>query len=331
MKPQSPEAAAAQLAAMTGQQPPQGAQPPQPPQPQQAAPAPPPPAPEKPTLDSKAEGESGEGPVSFMFKVGDDEISMTPEQASGMYSRYNQLLEQTADARPFMEFGKQLMSRLPPGTDPAQAVRSLVTALTKNPQMGQQAQQQSPQGAPPQQTSNEDISERLKKWETENATQLPPGYTDMLGTMQGFQNQFQTMQGMMQQLLAATAGQTDATRAGAVQNVQDATRNQKDRIMNNMGKVQQAMKLSDEDFQPFLQFATQRGYSLPEFIDIQLLAQVAGDYKRAKDEPRMKLLEEVSNRRKAYTEEPSGTPGGASPSGQQGPDLLANMLKSKGL
>lgn len=344
MQPQNPQEAAQTLAAMTGQQPPgpPGQQPPGPPgqpgpQAQPPTPPPPPPAPEQPTLDAKPEGDTGDDAVLYSFKVGDEEVSLTPEQTAGMYERYGKMLNESSQMKPFMKFGEQLMSKLPPGTDPNQAVQSLVTALTKNPQMGQQAPQQNPQSQPPQQAgSNADISEQLKRWETENATQLPPGYTDMLSSMQGVQGQFGQVQQMLQQVLAATAGQTDATRAGAVQNVQDATRNQKGLIKNNLDRVQSAMQMSDADLEPFLQFAQQRGYSIPEFADIELLANVVGDFKRAKDEPKMKLLETVANRRKAYTEEPAGTPGaapGAAPGGPPGSDAsaLENMLRAKGL
>jgi len=337
MKPQNPEAQAATLAAMTGMAPPNAPQQ-QPPAPQQQAappPPPPPPQPEPPSNESLAPQDAKGDAVTYMVKVGDEEIAMTPEQASGMYQRYNELLGETSQYAPFMKFGKELMSRMPAGTDPSQAVQSMVAALTKNPRMGQPQQpQQQPQGMPAQQTSNQDIHEQLKKWETENATQLPPGYTDMLGLVQGVGGQFQQMQQMMQQLLASTAGQNDATRAGAVQNVRDATDNQKQRLKNNFDRVQQHLGMADQDLEPFLQFAQERGYSIPEFVSIDLLAKVASDFKRAKDEPKMRLLEQVANRRQAYTEEPTGTPNarqsGAPPT--KNPNAaLENMLKAKGL
>ena len=333
--PESPEQQAAAIAAMTGQMPPgapQGQPQAMPPGlPQQTPQQPPdaPPTPMEQATQSGAPMNEGdrmrEDPKTFKVKFGDDdERELTEGQITGTFSRYADLNYKHAQLKPFYDMGEALMSRVPPGTNPAQVAGALITALTKDPQMGRRdGPPQAPPGGPT--ASNDDISTALESWEKENASTLPPGYREMLGQLGQYGQALGNMQTMMQQLLSRTAGVADAARASAQDSQQVMAQAREQQIDNNIAEAMRALEMPPERARDMLSHAYSMGYTRADFLDPMVTRKLATTFRNALMAPEAERLKGIHERRQAYTGTMTGAPGNQ---GMQGPQQAAPGMEA---
>ena len=102
-------------------------------------------------------------------------------------------------------------------------------------------------------------------------------------------------------------------------------------VSNNLTQAfaQNGLQTDPETRADFRMFAAQRGYDFPDFMDPQMAATVAADYKANKDAPEVARLREMAKKRQAFTGQVEGAPGaagaGVAPAGDP---MLANMISS---
>tara|TARA_Y100001938_G_scaffold149427_1_gene236182 strand:- start:1706 stop:2734 length:1029 start_codon:yes stop_codon:yes gene_type:complete len=268
--------------------------------------------------------------IIYEVDMGDgNKRNLTPQQISSTFNRYAALNHEHAKTKPIMDVIKNYMRANPnvSAKQVAENLQNLAKADEKNPTMGNTDGKKS--------TSPEDMEASLKKWEEDNAAQLPPGYKEMMMSngdgMSNIQSQLAQTQKMLQQVLANSAGVADAARVGmeGAQNQQIAA--VKQQIANNIDKVQQAIGLPDSAANDFMVFAGERGYTLEDFVDPQLTIKVMQDFKNNMNSPEMERMKAMAQRRQAYTgslgSTPSATPSpeGENPQGESTFDKLANQ------
>jgi hypothetical protein len=290
------------------QQPPQGA---------------PPPAPKTAEEQASEQGaptteaqQMAADPIMYEVAFGDQKRKLTPEQIASTFERYSALNHRHAMLAPINSVVEKIMSDNP-NMNPqqlAEAMQAAYAANASNPQMGQQQQAQPPQGMQPQ--GNEDISAQLARWEEENAVTLPPGYKEQLiggnQSMQQMQQQLMQTQQMLQMVLAQSQGVADAAKQG-VTNAQGQQVNAiKQSIANNVDRAQASLRLPDDAANDFMTFATERGYTMEDFVDPQLTLKVMTDFRNNMHSPEMERLRQIAQRRQAIT----GSLGSAPSSGQ---------------
>lgn len=284
----------------------------------------------------KTEGDNqAENPITYAIKVGDEERHLSPQQISASMERYASLNHEHAQLKPIIALAKQLQER---GISPQQLAQGVAQHLTKaaekNPTMGNTNNQKpdvAGQNNPPKQ-GDADI---FAKWEEENAASLPPGYQDLFSNLKSMSEQNKQMMQMMSRALAAQQGIADTSRT-AVQNTNKTRADLfKERVGQNLDAVQRHLQLPDDDAEPFMQFAAERGYVHEDFVDPQLVLKVMTDYKNLKGQPEMERIMGIAQKRQAYTGSLGPTPAGGTPAPTGGEsqsrlDRMADVaLKSK--
>lgn len=198
------------------------------------------------------------------------------------------------------------------GDDIAQFLGAAAQAYVKNPQMGQQRDptpDQQGQSVRPNNNVQDALENQIKRWEEENAVELPPMYRDGLITIQQLQAENQQMKQLMQQFMATTQGiNQDAARAAmdAEEQSRDAYRTT---AANNLDYYQQKYQLPNEEENDFFNFAFERGYTMEDFIDADLTDKIMGDYAAVRQTPEMDRLRAMAERRQAYTGAAQSSPG----------------------
>jgi hypothetical protein len=255
-------------------------------------------------------------PIMYEIAFGDQKRKLTPEQISSTFQRYSALNHRNAMLAPVHSVIEKIMTDNP-NMNPqqlAEAMQAAYAANASNPQMGQQQQAQPPQGMQPQ--GNEDISAQLARWEEENAVSLPPGYKEQLiggnQSMQQMQQQLMQTQQMLQMVLAQSQGVADAAKQGVGQAQGQQVNAIKQSIANNVDRAQAALRLPDDAANDFMTFATERGYTMEDFVDPQLTIKVMTDFRNNMNSPEMERLRQIAQRRQAYT----GSLGSAPSAGQ---------------
>lgn len=299
--------------------------------PNAAPPAAQPPAPAAPAKDSAQDKAAASGspetegdkqnadPVIYDIKVGDKTRKMTPQQISDTLGRYAEINYLHSQTKPHLEAMGGLMKEagIKDPKEFASHMKALMQANQKNPQMGNtEGDVSGDNKTSDKPRSADDISAQLSKWEEDNAASLPPGYKEMMqgsGQVGQIAQQMQQMQQMLRAVLAQSAGTADASRA-AMQDAQSQKGQAIQRqIANNIDRVQQHLGLPDDKANDFMVFAAERGYTLEDFLDIQLAAKVMGDFKNNMDSPEMERMRQIAQRRQAFTGSMGATPsaGGA--------------------
>lgn len=278
------------------------------------------------------------------------EREMTPQQIASTMQRYGDLNFQHAQYKPILAAVAKI-AQANPGMSREQLmekISSLNEAGQKNPTLGDGPKsgadrgQPTSQGGQPNTPSNEDLSTMLSTWEEENAATLPPGYKDMISQgpqqLAEMRNQMAQMQQMMQQVLGAAAGQTDAAKASVQQAQGQKISAVKQQIGNNLDRVQAALKIPDTRANDFMTFAAERGYTLEDFIDPQLTVKVMSDFKNEMDSPEMSRMREIAQRRQAFTgsmgsspSAPGGPAAQPSEAGSTFDELASTVMGRKGL
>lgn len=320
------------------------AQPGQPAQPPAAQP------PQRETAEGQAQAKAApqteatqmrEAPVIFELpgKEGKPGRKLTATQVEGVLDRYSSLNYKHAQLKPIIDLAEQLMARNPNMTpaDLADAVVSMAQAQQHSPVMGKGAREQvaQQQGLPPGTQRSNAIAlddEALKRWETENAAQLPPGYREMMTQMQQLMPAIQQQGGLLQQLLAQSAGVADAARQ-TTQNAQEqAMMAMRRTIGNNLDRAQQALGLPTEAAQDFMTWSGERGYTLEDFSDGQLTYKVMRDFRNDLMSGEVDRLRGIQSKRQAYTGTVGGTPGAGGAQGAPQPtefEAFANRQIAK--
>lgn len=275
-----------------------------------------------PQKDSAADKATSQGaPQTEATKMGEDPImyevplrdgtkrKFTPEQIASTLERYSGLNHKHATMKPVLELADRFM-RANPNLTPAQlaqSVEQMVNGQRQQPSPQAQGQQQGQQGK----QSNAQISDEMyTKWEEDNASTLPPGYRDMMTAQGNINNQMAQLVQMIRGVMANTQGVADAARMAQGQNQQqqgDAYRRQ---IANNVDRAQQQLQLPDQAAEDFMIFASERGYTMEDFIDPELTLRVMGDFRNTASSPEMDRLREMAKRRQAYTGALAPSPGG---------------------
>ena len=291
------------------------------PAPQAAPPTPPQmPEPPKETSNDKA-AEKGspdtEGDkmtaeaIVYSVDFGDGNMrDLTPQQIKSTFERYSAMNYKNAQYKPVYDIVDQIMRDNPSmnSREVASQMAAVYKAQQSNPTMGNTEGRQ--QGQPPQ----NDLNSALKKWEEENAASLPPGYAEMIqGGTQGMAQMRQELartQAMIRQMAAQNQGVADAAKQSMDNSTGqkiDAVRQQ---IANNLDRVQQGLKIPSENANDFMVFAAERGYTLEDFVDPNLVARVMTDFRNNMDSPEMERMRGIAQRRQAFTGSLGSTPSG---------------------
>lgn len=264
-----------------------------------------------------------ENPISLKVPMGDgSERDFTPEQISGLLSRYSSLNFKHSQLSPIMSVIENYMQSNP-NASPAQIANQLQDLGRANQHNAQFGAKVDPQG------QNNFSPEALAKWEEDNAATLPPGYREMMQQMSGMMQGMTQQNQMMKQIIAQSTGVADAARQ-THQNAQgqqiDATRRT---IATNLDRVQQALNLPDDAANDFNIWASERGYTMEDFIDPNLTLKVMQDFAASRATPEMERLRQIAQRRSASMGGMGMTPtqGGAA-AAQSGADpALAGMVE----
>lgn len=301
-----------------------------------AAQAAPPKADPMPTPAEKAAGKSAptdaaqEPAINFIdIDEGDGKKrQMTADQVGSTLRRYSDLnyrwQTEHAPMKPVLGVVKEMIDHAKSKgheakpEEVADLVKAAIAAYLKNPQMGNNPDdgKQKPATKTTAQPPMSGDDEGFSAWERDNAVKLPPGYREQGTALKDMQ----AMMGQMIQLMQR--GMQEGGAAGAALQNAELTKQQgqqmqvaaaRTAIENNIkgAMAQNGIQPEPAAQQDFFLFAMQRGYSPEDFIDPQLTATVAADYKANKDAPEIERLRGVAQRRQAFTGSMEGAPGGA--------------------
>jgi hypothetical protein len=242
-----------------------------------------------------------EAPIAYEVDFDGEKRKLTPQQISSTFNRYSNLNHKHAQMKPVLELVEQIMEANP-GSNPQQ-VAEYVMSLAREKQQGASTAASPPPAQPGTAAANQlaENDDPLARWERENAATLPPGYKDLMGMGESTKSEMAQIKEMLSKVLAASGGQMDAARA-AHQDVRgqqvDAI---KQSISNNLNRSQAKYGLPDEKAQDFMTFASERGYTMEDFIDAKLTDMVMGDYKASAESPEMDRLRQIAQRRQSFT------------------------------
>lgn len=279
-----------------------------------------------------------------------DKRKLTPNQIKSTFERYAALNGKQAKYKPIMDLVERIEAAYPDAKPEqiADQLKALITAQQHNPQMGNTSGQPGgtaenpavPPGAGQstgerQAAASGDIEAQIKAWEEENAASLPPGYKEMLlgnrrmpEMVQQISQQVQMLQRAMQVIMAQTQGVADAARTGMERSTQNQTQAVRQQIANNIDRVQQALQLPDEAAQDFMVFAAERGFTLEDFVDLNLTAKVMQDFKATMSTPEMERLRQMAQRRQAYTGSMGSMPGAGAAAGAPAPSRIDELAQA---
>tara|TARA_B110000046_G_scaffold10626_1_gene10622 strand:+ start:20954 stop:22006 length:1053 start_codon:yes stop_codon:yes gene_type:complete len=248
------------------------------------------------------------------FGEGQGQRDLTPQQIKSTFDRYSSMNYKNAQYKPVYDLVDQIMRDNPNlnSKQVADQMNNIYKAQTSNPTMGNtEGKQSGDMKADPS-----DLDSSLQKWEQENAASLPPGYKEMIqGGQQGMQQMQQELartQAMIRQMAAQNQGVADAAKAQVQNSTGQQVETVRRQIANNLDRVQQGLQLPAEKAQDFMVFAAERGYTLEDFADPQLTANVMSDFKNNMDSPEMERMRGIAQRRQAFTGSLGSTPGGGS-------------------
>ena len=254
---------------------------------------------------------------------------LTPEQIKSTFDRYSALNYEHANMKPVMEVAKAIMGQHQ--MDPVQFAQAMIEQAKRGvsqTQFGDTSRQNGPETTA-KDLAPDSFEAKLKRWEEENAASLPPGYKEMMASQMASQQQMQQMMHMMRDVMAKSAGVADA--AKAMNDTGRDTRVQAIRqtIGNNVDRAQAALQLPDTAAQDFMVYASERGYTIEDFVDPQLTYKVMTDFRNNMNSPEMERLRGMAQRRQAFTGSLGQTPaGGQAAPPDQGNSTFDKMVSS---
>ncbi len=268
---------------------------------------------------------------AMTYKVGDREL--TEKQIASTMDRYKALNYQNAQYKPVMEVIKQLEAKYQ--TSPDQLAKAILE-IAESPHVAQASAASvgaTPDNTQPQAVDKEDV---FRQWEEENSASLPPGYKDINGTMQSLAAMNAETQQMLRAVLAHSDGAVKAAAQANQKTQEQNSINMQRQLANNLDRVQQHFAMSDDQAQDFVNFAEDRGYTMEDFIDGQLLVNVVRDFKNMGTEPELAQLRAQRERRQAFSGSIGSSPGSdsaagraAEPEGSTDLDRLAQQIMSQ--
>jgi len=263
------------------------------------------------------------------YKVGDREL--TEKQIASTMDRYKALNYQNAQYKPVMEVIKQLEAKYQ--TSPDQLAKAILE-IAESPNVAQASA--ASVGATPENTQAVDQDDVFRQWEEENSASLPPGYKDINGTMQALANMNAETQQMLRAVLAHSDGAVKAAAQANQRTQEQNSVNMQRQLANNLDRVQQHFSMTDDQAQDFVNFAEDRGYTMEDFLDGQLLVNVVRDFKNMGSEPELAQLRAQRERRQAFSGSIGSSPGSesaaqraAEPEGATDLDRLAQQIMSQ--
>lgn len=276
---------------------------------------------------------ASQDPFEF-FEVDDgkgNKRAYTPDQLRGITNRYSNLnyqhQTQIAPIQKSVQFLNQLRSQaqaegLDLNDDQLYSIlEASMTAYAKNPTIGNTGQQPNDQAAPGRadvaietqtgSTSQTPLDEQLAAWEQQNAVSLPPGFKDALSKTGSLEQQIAQLTQMVAQLTQSGA-QTAQVAQGQLTQAQQAQADAgRQRLVNNLQRVQNELQLPDEAENDFMAFVQGRGYDVWELMDYNLAKTLATDFKNNQQAPELARFRDMAARRQAFTGNLSPAPGNA--------------------
>ena len=266
-------------------------------------------------------------PFEFMEVDGQ---AYTPEQIQGMMSRYKaQNYEHQTKVAPLKKSVEFLNSiRQQAMTDNNQEInddqmsailQAAMEAYAKNPTMGNKNKNTGTSGDPARQDINmsqehngnttDDINAQLAEWEANNAISLPPAYKEAIANSTHMSSQIAELTEMVKGLTA-----TNATTAATAEDQLNQAKNTnaeagRQKIINNMQKIQNEFQFPDEAENDFMAFVQERGYDLWELMDYDLSKKLASDFKNTQAAPELERLRASAQKRQAFTGNLAPSPG----------------------
>jgi hypothetical protein len=255
---------------------------------------------------------------------------LTPDQIKSTFDRYSSLNFEHAQMKPVMEAAKAIMGHH--GMDPMQFAQAMIDQAKRGVSQttfGDTSRQNGPETTA-KDLAPDSFEAKLKRWEEENAASLPPGYKEMMASQMQSQSQMQQMMQMMQDVMSKSAGVADAAKAMNETGRDTRTQAIRQTIGNNVDRAQQALQLPDSAAQDFMVYASERGYTIEDFVDPQLTYRVMTDFRNNMNSPEMERLRGMAQRRQSFTGSLGQTPsGGGSPApADQGGSTFDKMVSS---
>ena len=270
-----------------------------------------------------------EPPITY--KVGDREL--TEKQIASTMDRYKALNYQNAQYKPVMDVIKQLEAKYQ--TSPDQLAKAILE-IAESPTAAQASAASvgaTPENTQPQAVDQDDV---FRQWEEENSASLPPGYKDINGTMQALAKMNADTQQMLRAVLAHSDGAVKAAAQANQRTQEQNSINMQRQLANNLDRVQQHFGMTDDQAKDFVNFAEDRGYTMEDFLDGQLLVNVVRDFKNMGSEPELAQLRAQRERRQAFSGSIGSSPGSesaaqraAEPEGATDLDRLAQQIMSQ--
>lgn len=154
--------------------------------------------------------------------------------------------------------------------------------------------------------------------------------------MQRLANMNMETQNMLRAVLAHSDGAVQAAAQANQESQQREANNMQRAIANNLDRAQQAFQMTDEDAMAFKDFAEDRGYTMEDFLDPDLLVNVVRDFRNMGTEPELAQLRAQRERRQAYSGSigsgaatESAATASAEPEGQTDLNRLAEQILSQ--
>jgi len=246
-------------------------------------------------------------PITYEVEIDGEKRRLTPNQIAGTMTRYSSLNEMHGQAKPLLDMAVAISKQT---GEPMSKVAAVLADMVKN--NGQKSQ--------PAPKDDQGISDdEMTKWEQDNASTLPPGYKNLVSKLQQSAHGNTRIEAMLGELLARTKGVADGAAAvhadARAQRIEAA----KGTIMNNLAAAQRQFNLPASDEEPFLAFATDRGYSREDFLNPSLTMSVVQDFVNAKNGPEYERLKKMAERRQAYTTTVGSQPSDGAPAKPETP------------
>lgn len=222
----------------------------------------------------------------------------TPQQIKGLLERYQDLNYRQMQTKPILDAIQRQMKDY--GATPEELVE-LISNVKKAKDTKDTSAGNKKNTAPMDDGDGDDLESALAKWEEDNVSSLPPGYKDMHKSMKGINSQISQLTQMLQKVLGATGGVTNAAKASLEKANTEKSSAIRQQISNNLNAAQQHFKLPDEAAKEFMAFAMDRGYTLEDFVDPRMTATVMQDFANSRNSPEMERVRRIMQRREAMT------------------------------
>lgn len=272
----------------------------------------------KPTVEEKVqetaspdtEGDKAavEGVVyEIEFSKG-DKRKLNDNQIKSTFERYGKLNQEHATVKPAMELVKNLMKEK--GMDAAgikDFLENATKAFESNPTMGNTEGEKQAKPATDDKmavASNitpKEVEEMFTKYEEENSISLPPAYREQMAETANLKAEIAKQNDMIQKLITASQGITQGAAAQVEQANAAGGQQMQQQIAMNLNSAQQQLGLPDEAANQFMTYASERGYTMEDFVDPDLTMKVVQDFNNERNTPEMQRLQDIASRRSAVT------------------------------